>query len=139
MARWNDQWQPMFDGFSRLKAKWPTRGWSWDGRLACACSSFTAEVEHKALLATREALGSEWTSASISGAPQPLRKLVERAGGVRTGQIVFSGGPLAGLLSYGLWWPWGDSETTSLRIGLADVDPAKEPYIKFREVFGVTL
>jgi hypothetical protein len=139
MARWNDQWQPMFDGFARLKAKWPTRGWSWDGRLQCVCSSFTAEVEHKALLATREALGSEWTSTSIAGAPQILRKLVDRAGGVRTGQIVFSGGPLAGLIGYGLWWPWGDSETTSLRIGLADIDPAKEPYIKFREVFGVTM
>jgi hypothetical protein len=26
----------------------------------------------------------------------------------------------------------------SLRVGLADVDPNREPYLRFRDVFGVT-
>jgi hypothetical protein len=38
-----------------------------------------------------------------------------------------------------LWWPWGDGTTTSLRIGLADVDPASSRYARFRDVFGVSL
>ena len=30
-------------------------------------------------------------------------------------------------------------ETVSLRVGLADVDPNREPYIRFRDVYGVSL
>jgi hypothetical protein len=58
---------------------------------------------------------------------------------VRTGQRVLSQGPLDGLTAYGLWWPWGNGKTVSLRIGLADVDPGVEPFLKFRNLFGVTI
>jgi len=135
---WNDSWQPMFESFTRMKAAWPTRGWSWDPRLLCCTSSFTTEQEPAARKATQMALATEWTTATIARAPQSLRDIVERSGGVRQGQLVLSAGPVNGLSGYGLWWPWGDGETVSLRVGLADVDPNREPYLRFREVFGVT-
>jgi hypothetical protein len=138
MSRWNEAWQPLFDGLGRLRASWPTRGWSWDPRLNCVTSSFTTEVEPAARKAVAEVLAQSWTSQTIARAPQNLRDLVERAGGVRQNQLVLSAGPVVGLLVYGLWWPWGDEETTSLRIGLADVDPNREPSQKFRDVFGVS-
>lgn len=135
---WNDAWQSLFDSLGLMKASWPTRGWSWDPRLLCITSSFTVEQEPAARAATRIALQNEWTSATLLRAPQALRDVVERAGGIRQGQIALSTGPVNGLLAYGLWWPWGDGETVSLRVGLADVDPNREPYIRFRDVFGVT-
>lgn len=136
---WNDSWQAMFESLGRMKASWPTRGWSWDPRLLCCTSSFTTEQEPAARTATALALPTEYTSATVIRAPQQLRDVTERAGGVRAGQLVLSNGPLNGLLIYGLWWPWGDGETVSLRVGLADVDPNREPSLKFRDVFGVTL
>lgn len=135
---WNDAWQAVFESLGRMKATWPTRGWSWDPRLLCCTSSFTVEQEPQARQATSIALQNEWVPATIARAPQQLRDVVERSGGVRQGQLVLSTGPINGLLVYGLWWPWGDGETVSLRVGLADVDPNREPYIKFRDVFGVT-
>lgn len=135
---WNDSWQAMFDGLTRMKGAWPTRGWSWDPRLSCCTSSFTTEQEPAARAATAMALPTEWTMATIARAPQQLRDAAERAGGVRQGQLVLSNGPIAGLLIYGLWWPWGDGETVSLRVGLADVDPVREPSNRFRDVFGVS-
>lgn len=135
---WNEAWQPLFDSLGRMKASWPTRGWSWDPRLLCVTSSFTTEQEPAARTATQIALQNEWTSATIVRAPQALRDVVERAGGIRQGQIALSTGPINSLLVYGLWWPWGDGETVSLRVGLADVDPNREPYIRFRDVYGVT-
>jgi hypothetical protein len=135
---WNESWQAMFESLGRMKAVWPTRGWSWDPRLLCCTSSFTTEQEPAARTATVIALPNEWTTSTIVRAPQQLRDVVERAGGVRQGQLVLSNGPLNGLLIYGLWWPWGDGETVSLRVGLADVDPNREPSLKFRDVFGVT-
>ncbi len=136
---WNDAWQPIFDSLGRMKIAWPTRGWSWDPRLFCVTSSFTTEQEPQARTATQMALQNEWTAQTISRAPPSLRDVVERAGGVRQGQLVLSTGPVSGLLLYGLWWPWGDAETVSLRVGLADVDPNREPYGRFRDVFGVSL
>lgn len=135
---WNDAWQPMFESLARMKAAWPTRGWSWDPRLLCITSSFTTEQEPQARQATQVALQNEWTASTIVRSPQQLRDVVERAGGVRQGQLVLSTGPVNGLLLYGLWWPWGDAETVSLRVGLADIDPNREPYGRFREIFGVS-
>lgn len=135
---WNDAWQPLFESLGRMKAAWPTRGWSWDPRLLCVTSSFTTEQEPAARKATQNALQNEWTSSTITRGPQQLRDVVERSGGIRQGQIVLSTGPINGLLVYGLWWPWGDAETISLRVGLADVDPNREPYIRFRDVFSVS-
>jgi hypothetical protein len=135
---WHDSWQPLFESLARMKSTWPTRGWSWDPRLLCCTSSFTTEQEPQARQATQLALQQEWTSATIARGPQPLRDVVERAGGIRQGQLALSTGPVSGLLVYGLWWPWGDAETVSLRVGLAEVDPNREPYIRFRDVFGVS-
>jgi hypothetical protein len=135
---WNDAWQPLFESLGRMKGSWPTRGWSWDPRLSCVTSSFTTEQEPAARTATKMALQNEWNAQTIVRAPQQLRDVVERCGGVRQGQLVLSTGPINGLMVFGLWWPWGDGETTSLRVGLADVDPNREPYGKFRDVFNVT-
>lgn len=135
---WNEAWQPLFESLARLKAAWPTRGFSWDSRLSCITSSFTTEQEPQARTACKLALQNEWSATTIIRAPQLLRDVVERCGGIRHGQTVLSTGPVNGLMVFGLWWPWGDGETTSLRVGLADVDPNKEPYIRFRDVFGVT-
>jgi hypothetical protein len=135
---WNDAWLPLFESLGRMKAAWPTRGWSWDPRLLCVTSSFTIEQEPAARKATQLALQEEWTTATIARAPALLRDVVERAGGIRQGQLALSAGPFNGLLAYGLWWPWGDGETISLRVGLADVDPNREPSGRFRDVFAVT-
>lgn len=135
---WNDAWQPTFESLGRMKAAWPTRGWSWDPRLLACTSSFTVEQEPAARKATTMALQNEWNPSSIARGPQQLRDVVDRCGGVRQGQLVLSTGPVNGLLVYGLWWPWGDGETVSLRVGLADVDPNREPYLRFRDVFGVS-
>jgi hypothetical protein len=136
---WNDAWQPLFESLSRMKATWPTRGWSWDPRLMCCTSSFTTEQEPQARKATGIALQHEWTTATLARGPQQLREVVDRSGGLRHGQLALSTGPVNGLLLFGLWWPWGDGETVSLRVGLADVDPNREPYVRFRDAFGVSL
>ncbi len=135
---WNDHWQPIFDALGRLKRGWPTRGWTWDSRVGCVTSSFTVEQEIQAKAAIAEAMPAQYTHSTIARAPQSLQDVVERAGGIRPNQLVLALGPSAGLLIFGLWWPWGDGETISFRLGLADVDPAREPNVRFRDLFGVS-
>lgn len=126
----------MLEGFSRLRAKWPRRGWSWDNRLNCVTSSINSDLEREARTIALEGLPAEWTPTSLAKAPPRIRDLAERSGGLRTGQLLYSAGPVSGVLAYGLWWPWGDGVTISLRIGL-DIGIMDDPYPRFREVFGV--
>lgn len=139
IPEWSDAWQATFDCLGRMKSAWPTHGWSWDARFNCCTSSFASDQEAAARTAAALALPTEWTASTIARAPRQLRDIAERAGGVRQGQLVLANGPLAGLTAYGLWWPWGGGKTVSLRVGLADVDPHREPFLKFRDLFGVTL
>ena len=134
----SDPWQGLLDALSRLRAKWPRRGWSWDTRLNCVTSSFSTDIEAEARAIAREALSVEWTSTTLGTAPPRIRDLAERSGGLRSGQALLSAGPVAGVLAYGLWWPWGDGVTVSLRVGL-DIPIMQEPYPRFRDVFGVSM
>jgi hypothetical protein len=136
----NPSHEQLFGALKRLRTGWPSRGWSWDSRMTCITSTFTTEFETKARAAIAEALTIEWTSSSVSKAPTFLREYVDRYGGLRSSQILFSSGAMGGsLVAFGLWWPWGDGDTISMRVGFADVDPGREPYQRLREIFGVQL
>lgn len=128
----------MAEAFKRMRAAWPTRGWSWDSRLNCITSSFSADFEARARSAAAQALPHRFTAATLATAPARIRDVVERSGGLRSSQIALAGGSPTGILAYGLWWPWVDQATISLRVGLCDVEPAHEPYPTLREIFGVT-
>jgi hypothetical protein len=135
----NEQWEPLVSAAKRLKAEWPSRGFTWDTRLNCISSSFSAQFETKARTAMAALLREEFTPATLAKAPPRLREVAERSGGLRSGQLLLMGGPFGFTTAYGLWWPWGDGETISLRVGLVDVDPMREPYPTFRDAFGVSL
>jgi hypothetical protein len=123
----------------QLRASWPARGWSWDGRLNCVTSSFSAEFEAKARAAAAPVLGQEWTAASIGRAMPALREVADRSGGLRAGQLILTSVAVGTSFAYGLWWPWGDGMTTSLRIGLSGPDASNDAMQRLRDVFGVEL
>lgn len=131
------RWQPLFDRLLLLKASWPMRGFSWDGRFECIASSFPAMHEPKARAAAAEGLPNVWTSSTISKAPPRVQQLSETTGGIRTGQALMVSDAPGGYFAYGLWWPWGDGVSISMRIGLVDVHPAREPFPSFLELFNV--
>jgi hypothetical protein len=132
-------WVPLFESMQKLKAGWPARGWSWDSRINCVTSSFASEYEPRARAAVQQALPYQWVAATLNQAPPLLRDVADRSGGLRSGQMLFGAGPYGNVYAFGLWWPWADQETVSVRVGVVEVDPAREPYPTFREIFGVTL
>jgi hypothetical protein len=136
-STFNDQ--PVFDPLRRLRAEWPQRGWSWDSRFICVSSSFSTEIEAKNRTLALQALPGEFSSRTIATAPASAREVSERAGGLRSGQLLFTGNPVGRVFPYGLWWPWGDGMTVSLRVGLAGVDESHDLMNKLRDVFGVTM
>jgi len=134
-----DAWSSLFRSMKELRAAWPSRGWSWDKRLSCVTSSFADEVEERARAAAAAAFPSEWTSSTIQKAPPMVREIVERAGGIRSGQRVLSSPVVGSAFIYCFWWPWGDAMTTSVRIGLSSANPSHETLQRLRDSFSVEL
>lgn len=128
----------LLSSLKALRTSWPQRGWSWDTRFNCVASSFATELETKVRTTAGRVLASEWTPKTLATAPREVQELAERSGGLRTGQLLLTSPP-SRFFGYGLWWPWGDGMTTSLRIGIGG-PPLREEYLAtLREAFGVAL
>ena len=138
MATPTEAWQPLLDGLERLREAWPGTGWSWDPRFKCVTSSFGKEIAERARAAMAGILDGEWSPDSINQAPDEIRTLAARFGGVRSGQLLFTGELVGGPMHlFALWWPWGDGATISLRVGVANCDRPTELYPQVRAVFKI--
>jgi hypothetical protein len=117
--------QPVLDGLKRIRASWPHRGWSYDDRFECVASSFHADFapEAKALLAPLFPLVI--TERTLASASAPLRAVATRTGGIRASQLIFGSDAAHRVTPYGLWWPWEEARTISLRLGLEGGSPAE--------------
>jgi hypothetical protein len=109
----------LFDLLAAFRKSWPKRGWSWDTRLSCIASAFGVDVTDEAEASVAGSFPHQWTHRTLGGAPPIVQQIAERSGGVRSDQRILSTAPVAGCIAYGLWWPWGDDTTISLRIGMA--------------------
>jgi hypothetical protein len=137
MANPSETWDQIFAALERLRGRWPAPDWNYDRRLKCVASSVPLAREADARAAIVEALPTSFSVETLPGAGQGVRDLVEKCGGLRATQLVFWGGGDDAPGPFGLWWPWGDGTTVSLRIGLHDVDIPKERYPRLRDVFGI--
>jgi hypothetical protein len=83
-------------------------------------------------------LDGEWSPDNINQAPDEIRTLAARFGGVRPGQLLFTGEVVGGRMHlFALWWPWGDGATISLRVGVANCDRPTELYPQVRALFKI--
>ena len=89
--------------------------------MSCVASSFGVDLTQEARAAAKIALPIEYMQASLRSAPAAVREMCSEPGMVG--------------FAYGLWWPWGDDTTISLRIGLTGRALLIE-VPRFREIFG---
>jgi hypothetical protein len=79
-------------------------------------------------------LPQEYTLRTIASAPAEVRDVAESTGGIRVDQRLYAGPGGGRIIGFGLWWPWGDETTISLRIGLGG-HVAEADLVRLREVF----
>jgi hypothetical protein len=136
MERSGSSGDELFQKLTLLRKHWIKGGWSWDNRLDCVASSFSVELAEEALRAALVALPQEWNTKNLASAPALIREVAESTGGVRTDQRILSTNTPGRVIAYGLWWPWGDDTTISLRVGLTGY--VSEPdTVRFRMLFDV--
>jgi hypothetical protein len=140
MPHANESWESVFEGLGQLRDNWPApETWSYDRRLKCVASSISMISAPAAETAIVLAMPLFWSAESLASAPASARGTAEACGGLRASQRIFwgPGGAGEGAGAFGLWWPWADGVTVSLRIGLHDLDVPKERYPRLRDVFGI--
>lgn len=110
--------QSFLQNLGNVRKSWPTRGWSWDNRMMCLASTFRSDMSPVARAAVAPILPNEWNETSLRTAPPGVRELASRHGGVRAGQSMFLAPLSGGVYGFGLWWPWEEGSTISMRIGV---------------------
>ena len=125
-----DSLEPMLDSLAKLKATWPGAPWEWDGRFSVVASSFAAKLQIEVRASAVQALTRGWTLKDIETAPPSLRAIADKTGGLRGGQRLLAG---TDDTLFGLWWPWGNGEMITLRIGLVGAEPTQ----RLRALFGI--
>jgi hypothetical protein len=124
----------LLETLGQLKKNWIKGGWSWDNRFNCLASSFNVEQDAEARAVVIRYLPHEFTAKSVANAPQPVKEIAESTGGVRVDQRLYSSDLGGRLFAFGLWWPWGDETTISLRLGFGGY-VAETDLVRLRDVF----
>jgi hypothetical protein len=92
--------------------------WKWDGRFGTALAEFPLVKEGSVLGVLDRYLASRWDGATIGEAPEIAQSVRRYLGGLMSGQLLFLSDPGVDPLVYCAWWPWGNGQTISIRIGL---------------------
>ena len=135
MSAPGDPWTSALESLDALRARWPGSEWTWDGRLACAVSSFPSAQEPEARRELTAEFPSEWIAETLPSAPGGVSALARRYGELRPGQLLLSRDAAAGAFLFALWWPWGDGSKVSVRIGIEGAASADGLTQRLREAF----
>ena len=98
-----------------------TRGllkWEWDGYIGAFLATFTIGQVPQIQTICDKYFMSQWDHESLPKAPPSVRAIAETLSGLRSGQTLLMTRPDQFVMAFGAWWPWGDGQTVSLRIGL---------------------
>ncbi len=116
--------------------------WKWDGRFGTVLAEFPIDKKTDVLGRLEQHLVSSWDSATIQDAPEGARQVMRHLGGLMTGQLLLLSDPAGDLLIYCAWWPWGNGQTISIRVGLfsarLDGDESQDLTNVLKAAFGVS-
>lgn len=94
--------------------------WKWDSRFGTALAEFSIDNEVKVRELLSSYLGVSWDSSTISEAPEVVQMIARRLGGLRAGQLLFTSDSNKDDFIFGVWWPWGNGQTISIRVAPHD-------------------
>lgn len=94
--------------------------WTWDEETGHALVVFKKESLELIYIPVSNEFAEEWDFVSIAGASELVSALAESDYGLIPGQKLFTAydDEIENLLLFATWWPWGDSDSFSLRVGI---------------------
>ncbi len=92
--------------------------WQWDEEFHVALSVFEEEYTESILSIISEEFDQQYKSITAEDATEHIDKFVIPLFGIIPGQKIFVSENGTDLILFATWWPWGNGNTFSLRIGI---------------------
>lgn len=99
--------------------------WRWDREFNLALTIIDRQDEIMVELPLQLEFANVWDFTTINGADTPLRDFLEAGFGLVPGQKIYTSNIVHDVVLYAAWWPWGDDERISIRLGLLSVSGGK--------------
>ena len=93
--------------------------WKLDDRFDIPLSEFSKEHAEKVHSIISKEFDTSWDSKTIKKAPKPVRKIAKALSGIQENQLLFTTNPDPEIILFATWWPWGNNEKISVRVGVS--------------------
>ncbi len=103
----------------------PALQWETDARFNTALISFEKDAVDSILGTISNIFENQFDTKSIKKATKQEKKLAKFLFGLSEGQLLFTSN-MDDLTLFGAWWPWGNDEKVSLRIGIFTLEDNPE-------------
>jgi hypothetical protein len=101
--------------------------WCWDEMFNTALVVFDKCDMDLIYIPMTQEFDTQWDFTTIGNAPPPFYTFFNRVFGIVPGQKIFTATDASGTMLFAVWWPWGDGNKISLRVGLHVGDIDKGP------------
>lgn len=98
--------------------------WQWDAKRNMAVIVLHAEDAEMVFFPLFKEFTHHWNFSSTPPETTGVTQYINDQFGLMPGQVVFTSYSLCNLVLCVAWWPWGEDQKVSMRIGLIPVDHA---------------
>jgi len=92
--------------------------WEWDDYIGAMLATFDVKHTDHVRGVLDNGFTSQWETREITKAPASIQRIAYGLGGLRPTQRLYVTPDAEQIMAYGAWWPWGNDETISIRVGL---------------------
>jgi hypothetical protein len=92
--------------------------WEWDSRLNIPLAEFSKEHSGRVEAILAKEFEKKWDPRNLSTAPDGIKRIVDALSGLRDKQVLYTTDPDSEAVLFATWWPWGNNEKISVRIGV---------------------
>jgi hypothetical protein len=92
--------------------------WRWDGKRDMAWIALENEDAELVFFPLFREFNHHWDFTSREGCETSAASQINSTFGLMPGQVFFSSQPICDLILFVAWWPWGQDDRISMRVGL---------------------
>ena len=115
--------------------------WKWDDRFGVILAEFLVADAEKIGAALDKGFESKWDYNTIKSASSSVKKITKFLFGMSENQLLYTHAHDSDTILFAAWWPWGNKEKISVRLGATCKDkltaPDSEIVTNIKNCFGV--
>ena len=92
--------------------------WEWDEKFHTTIVVFEKFDQDLIFFPITQEFDNRWDFSTIERSGEPFYDFFINRFGIIPGQMIFTAGGDVSQKLFAVWWPWGDDEKVSLRVGL---------------------